>query len=149
VGAFKEHPLRDICKALAIEDLSREDRFSTMERMRKNRAELQGIFRKRFREGSTAHWIERLEAQDLLCSPVKSLREALDDPQTKENRMLVETANGRSAVRMVGTPVHLSAAPLEIRHAPPRLGEHTEVLLRELGYDAARIASLREEGVVA
>ncbi len=149
VGAFKENPLRDISTALAIDDLSREERFSTMERMRENRSELQGIFRKRFRQESTAHWIQRLEAQDLLCSPVKSLREALDDPQTRENQMLVEIGNGRSEVRMVGTPVHLSAAPLEIRHAPPRLGEHTDVVLGELGYDAARIEGLKSEGVVA
>jgi formyl-CoA transferase len=149
VGAFKENPLRDICAALEIGDLSREERFSTMEGMRANRPELQGIFRKRFREAATAHWIERLEAQDLLCSPVKSLPEALEDPQTRENQMLVETVDGRSDVRLVGTPVHLSSAPLEVRHAPPRLGEHTDSVLRELGYDAARIAGLRDEGVVA
>jgi formyl-CoA transferase len=150
VGAFKENPLRDISAALEIDDLSREERFSTMERMRENRAELQGIFRKRFREGTTAHWIERLETQDLLCSKVKSLREALDDPQTAENRMLLETTDGRAeTIRMVGTPVHLSEAPVGVRHAPPRLGEHTDAVLGELGYDAARIESLRREGVVA
>jgi formyl-CoA transferase len=150
VGAFKENPLRDICTALEIDDLSVEERFSTMERMRENRPELQDIFRKRFREAATAHWIARLEAQDLLCSPVKSLPEALDDPQTAENGMLIETADGRSEpVRMVGTPVHLSEAPLEIRLAPPRLGEHTDAVLRELGYDSSRIESLRDAGVVA
>ncbi len=150
VGAFKENPLRDICTALEIDDLSAEERFSTMERMRENRPELQEIFRNRFREGATSHWIARLEAQDLLCSPVRTLAEALDDPQTAENGMLIEATNGRSeTVRMVGTPVHLSEAPLEIRHAPPRLGEHTDAVLRELGYDSSRIESLRESGVVA
>jgi formyl-CoA transferase len=145
VGAFKENPLGDISAALEIEDLSREERFSTMEGMRKHRAELQRIFRERFREETTAHWIARLEAQDLLCAPVKSLAEALEDPQTRENGMLVETGD----VRMVGAPVHLSEAPLEIRHAPPRLGQHTEEVLRELGLDAARIQGLRDEGIVA
>ncbi|HEY7699007.1 MAG TPA: CaiB/BaiF CoA-transferase family protein, partial [Vicinamibacteria bacterium] len=149
VGAFKENPLRDISTALEIEDLSREDRFSTMERMKEHRAELQGIFRKRFREGTTAHWIERLEAQDLLCSPVKSLSEALDDPQTAENGMLMEAAGRSETVRMVGAPVHLSEAAVEVRQAPPRLGEHTEAVLRELGYDSARIEGLRRQGVVA
>jgi formyl-CoA transferase len=150
VGAFKENPLRDICAALEIADLSGEERFSTMERMRENRAELQDTFRRRFREGTTAHWIERLEAQDLLCSPVKDLREALEDPQTRVNGMLVEATDGRpETLRMVGTPVHLSEAPLEIRNAPPRLGEHTDAVLGELGYDAARIAALRAKGVVA
>jgi formyl-CoA transferase len=81
---------------------------------------------------------------------VKSLSEALDDPQTKENGMLVETTDGRpETIRMVGAPVHLSEAPLAIRHAPPHLGEHTDAVLRDLGYDAARIESLREGGVVA
>jgi formyl-CoA transferase len=145
VGAFKENPLGDISAALEIEDLSREERFSTMEGMRKHRSELQRVFRERFREKTTAHWLARLEAQDLLCAPVKSLAEALEDPQTRENGMLLETGD----VRMVGAPVHLSEAPVEIRHAPPRLGQHTEEVLRELGLDAARIQSLRDEGVVA
>jgi len=150
VGAFKENPLRDISAALEIDDLSREDRFSTMERLRENRSELQALFRKRFREESTSHWIERLEAQDLLCAPVRSLADALGDPQTRENGMLVETAVGRpESIRMVGAPVHLSDTPAAIRNPPPRLGEHTDDVLRELGFDSARIASLHEAGVVA
>ncbi len=150
VGAFKENPLRDISKALEIEDLSGEERFSTIALQRENRSELQALFRKRFREESTSYWIQRLEAQDLLCAPVRSLADALDDPQTKANGMLVETADVRpETIRMVGTPVHLSESPVGIRQAPPHLGEHTDAVLRELGYDTARIESLREGGVVA
>jgi formyl-CoA transferase len=145
VGAFKENPLRDICDALAIEDLSVEERFRTMEGMREHRAELQRIFRERFRENTTAHWIARLEAQDLLCAPVRSLDQALEDPQTRENGMIVESGDAR----MVGAPVHLSGAPPALRHPPPRLGEHSDVILKELGYDAAAIRELRNEGVVA
>jgi formyl-CoA transferase len=64
--------------------------------------------------------------------------------------MLIETTDGRpETIRMVGAPVHLSEAPLAIRHAPPHLGEHTDAVLRDLGYDSARIESLREGGVVA
>ncbi len=150
VGAFKENPLRDISAALEIEDLSKQERFSTMEGMREHRAELQARFRERFRAETTAHWIERLEAQDLLCAPVRTLEEALDDPQTRENGMLVEAQESRSEpIRMVGVPVHLSEAPLEIRHAPPHLGEQSDKILSELGYDAGEIRRLREEGVIA
>jgi len=64
--------------------------------------------------------------------------------------MLVEMTDGRpETIRMVGAPVHLSEAPLAIRHAPPHLGEHTDAVLRELGYDSNRIERLRGEGVVA
>jgi len=149
VGAFKQNPLQDICAALEIEDLSKEERFSTMEGMREHRAELQATFRERFREQSTAHWLERLEAQDLLCSPVRSLAEALEDPQTKENGMLVDAQNGGEPLRMVGVPVHLSRAPFELRHTPPHLGEHSEAILREIGFETDAIEALREEGVIS
>ena len=148
VGAFKQNPLRDICTALEIDDLSTEERFSTMEGMREHRAELQATFRERFRQESTAHWIERLEAQDLLCSPVRSLADALEDPQTKENGMLVEARNRGESLRMVGAPIHMSSAPFELRHTPPHLGEHSEEILKDIGYDGDAIGALREEGVI-
>jgi crotonobetainyl-CoA:carnitine CoA-transferase CaiB-like acyl-CoA transferase len=52
------------------------------------------------------------------------------------------------SVRMTGFPVKLSATPARIRRPAPGLGEHTEAVLAELGYDAARRAALREAGVV-
>jgi formyl-CoA transferase len=113
--------------------------------MRENRGVIQETLRRRFREESTAHWIARLEERDLLCAPVRSLAEALEDPQTKENGMVVESGE----VKMVAAPVHLSEAPFEIRHAPPHLGEHSNEILKELGYDAGAIEKLREEGIVA
>ena len=149
VGAFKKNPLGDICTALEIDDLSTQERLSTMEGMREHRGELQATFRERFREETTAHWIERLEQQDLLCAPVRSLADALEDPQTQENGMLVESKNGDEVLRMVGAPIHLSEAPFELRHTPPHLGEHSDAILGELGFDAAAIEKLREEGVLA
>lgn len=149
VGAFKQNPLRDICTALEIDDLSQQERFSTMELMKKNRPELQEHLRKRFAEESTAHWMNRLEEQDLLCAPVKSLDQALEDPQTAINDMLLETeSDDGETIRMVGAPIHMSETPFRLRHAPPHLGEHSETILEELGYDAERISKLREEGVI-
>lgn len=148
VGAFKQNPLRDICSALEIEDLSPD--YPDLETQRANRDTLQAIFRENFAANTTAHWLKRLEAQDLLCAPVKSLAEALEDPQTLHNGMIAEVQyDGVGSMRLIGSPVHLSDAPLDIRIAPPRLGEHGEAVLRELGYDDAKIASLQDAGTVA
>ena len=152
VGAFKQNPLQDICRALEMDDLSQEEQFATMAALHENRAKLHAIFRERFSQESTAHWIEHLEAEDLLCAPVRDLGEALEDPQTEINGMLVE-AKGREGgpddvIHMVGAPIHLSEAPVAIRHLPPGLGEHTHEILEELGYDSERITRLRQRGVI-
>ena len=134
VGAFKANPLQDICAALEIEDISH--RYPDLSSQRKNKPYLQNLFREIFATNSTEHWLARLEERDLLCAPVRSLGEALDDPQTAINNMLVDVELPLlGKVTLVGSPVHLSDAPLTVRYAPPRLGEHTEEIIREFGLD--------------
>ncbi|OAN73937.1 formyl-CoA transferase [Jannaschia sp. EhC01] len=131
VGAFKANPLQDICTALEIEDLS--PKYPTLPDQRANKPFLQDTFRTVIATNTSAHWLERLEAVDLLCAPVRSLGEALDDPQTQVNEMLVEIDHPvLGEVKLVGSPVHLSAAPLSVRHLPPKLGEHTDEVLQEV-----------------
>ncbi|MGI9490412.1 MAG: CaiB/BaiF CoA transferase family protein, partial [Geminicoccaceae bacterium] len=134
VGAFKENPLRDICNALEIDDLSKEERFADIDRQREHRSELQALFHENFARAATAHWVERLEGVDILCAPVKSLAEALDDPQTAINNMVLEAAPTKSGpVKLVGSPIDMLAAPVTVRHQPPTLGAHTDEILAELG----------------
>ncbi len=140
VGAFKQHPLRDICAALGIDDLSADPRYATLEQQKVHRSDLQAIFRDRFAAGTTAHWLERLGGVDILCAPVMTLADALDDPQTACNGMIAElepTAGG--PVRLVASPIDMSAAPFAVRRAPPALGEHNDEVLApaHAGEDAA------------
>jgi formyl-CoA transferase len=148
VGAFKANPLRDISAALGLDDLSLDDRFSTFERSVENRMALHAILRARIATNSTAHWIERLEALDLLCSPVRNLGAALADPQTEINGMLLRAAGETEPLGLVGSPVHLSDHGFALRHHPPKLGFHGAEILAEHGYDKLAIERLRTEGVV-
>ncbi len=151
IGAFREHPLRDISVALELgEDLSERPEFATTELQFENMATLQAIFRERFATNSTDYWIKRLEDVDLMCSRIRSLAEALEDEQTAINQMLLEIdhpTEGRFTT--VGSPIHLSASPIEVRHAPPRLGEHVEDVMRELGYEQSEIDVLKSRKVLA
>ena len=133
VGAFKENPLRDICRALGIDDLSADARYATLEQQQAHRPALQAIFRESFASNATDHWLERLGEVDILCAPVKSLQAALEDPQTACNRLIVELApTSGGPVRLVASPIDMSAAPFAVRRAPPTLGEHTDELLAEV-----------------
>jgi len=97
-----------------------------------NKPELQGIFRAAFARGTKAHWLEKLEEQDILCAPVRTMREALDDPQTMVNQMILEGPGEGQQVKLVGNPVHLSRATVSLRIPPPRLGQHTEEVMAEV-----------------
>jgi len=131
VGAFKENPLRNICNALGIDDLSADPRYCDMQQQMQNKGELHRIFRERFASNTRAYWLARLDAEDLLCAPVRDLREALTDGQTLHNAMILEgEANGRT-LKFIGSPIHLSKAPVVMRRPPPLLGQHTEEALRE------------------
>jgi len=132
VGAFKANPLRDICAALDLPDMSLDERFATLDQQFKHKRELQARLRDRFATATREHWLARLEAQDLLCAPVRDLREALVDAQTLHNGMVLE---GRSAggqpLRFIASPIAMSGASASLRRGPPRLGEHTDEVLGE------------------
>ena len=139
VGAFKENSmLRDDPLPCApgrlrrdtIDDLSADPRYATLEQQKLHRAELQAIFRDGFAGDTTAHWLARLDEVDILCAPVVTLEDALDDPQTACNRMIVELEpSAGGPVRLVASPIDMSAAPFAVRRAPPALGEHNDEVL--------------------
>ncbi|MHB2169088.1 CaiB/BaiF CoA transferase family protein [Alsobacter sp. R-9] len=133
VGAFKAHPLRDIGTALGLPALHEDPRFRDHAAQVANKKALHAIFGERFATDTTAHWIARLEEQDLLCAPVRTLTEALADEQTRINGMILETRNSIETVRVVGSPVHLEDAPVTIRIPPAELGQHTSEVLAEIG----------------
>ncbi|HEY1231391.1 MAG: CoA transferase [Frateuria sp.] len=139
VGAFKANPLRDICTALGLPDLSADPRFATHDGRMANKAELHQMFRERFATDTREHWLARLEEQDLLSAPVRDMREALVDPQTLHNEMILDGGQvGGRPLRFIASPIRMSAASPGLRNPPPRLGEHTEEIMAEARALAAK-----------
>jgi formyl-CoA transferase/CoA:oxalate CoA-transferase len=86
---------------------------------------------------------------DVPAGPINDLAAAFASPQVAARGLLTEIehpALGR--LRQVGPPFELHATPASVRTAPPLLGEQTDAILAELGYTAAEVARLRDEGTV-
>lgn len=148
VGAFKANPLRDICAALEMPDLSTRPEFATMAEQAVNRPRLQALIAEAIGRFSTAEAIERLEAQDVLCAPVRTLDEALDDPHTAP--MIAEMPRpALTPLRSLASPVHLPDTPASVRFPPPRLGQGAGEALADYGIESERVDALLEAGVLA
>jgi crotonobetainyl-CoA:carnitine CoA-transferase CaiB-like acyl-CoA transferase len=104
-----------------------------------------------FEADTRARWIERLGEARVPAGPVRDLKEALSDPVVEARGMRVRVPHPSAAageVELLGNPLRLSGSPVRYRRPPPGLGEHSEALLEELGFDEAQRASLRERGAL-
>ena len=96
-----------------------------------------------------AEWIEALSAAGIPNGPVNSVPDALSSPHAIAREMVVDIDHpAMGSFRSLGLPVQLSATPASIRRHPPLLGEHTDEVLAELGYDAEAVVALHSDGVV-
>jgi crotonobetainyl-CoA:carnitine CoA-transferase CaiB-like acyl-CoA transferase len=103
-----------------------------------------------FRERTVEDWLARLRAAEVPAAPVNNLDRAFAEPPVAEREMIVEYDHpdvGR--VRMPGNPIKMSGVTGTISNPAPRLGEHTDAVLKELlSLSPAQIAALRSQGAV-
>ncbi|MGH7042082.1 MAG: CaiB/BaiF CoA transferase family protein, partial [Acetobacteraceae bacterium] len=138
------------CENFDLTPLLEDARFATNAARVENRQLVTDALTPVLGAHSTSWWIERLETLKIGCGPINKLSEVFADPQVVARGMVREMAHGSGVpVKVIASPVRLSATPVDYRLAPPRLGEHTDQVLGErLGLDPAAIAALRAQGVV-
>jgi formyl-CoA transferase len=121
-----------------------------MEARGKNARELVGILDEKFASRDRDEWIEHLKKEGCICTPVQSPREVTQDPQAFANNYFIEVDHPfwKRRVRQVGFPWDFSDTPPSWRKPAPQLGEHTGVLLRELGYSKEEIEQLKTSGAI-
>ncbi|WP_349741678.1 CaiB/BaiF CoA transferase family protein [Roseateles cavernae] len=94
-------------------------------------------------------WLAALEAAKVPCGAINNLAEAFADPQAQAREMTVAMAHPLSEqLRLVASPMRLSATPVSYRRPPPLLGQHSQDILAEAGLDEVRVAALRSAGVL-
>jgi formyl-CoA transferase len=133
-----------LCEAIGMPELSEDPDYATGAQRSDNRDRLHGVLEARFQQNDTAHWIDLLNRAGVPCGPIHNIDQAFEDPQVQH----LGIAQKLGDVQYLGQPVKLSRTPSEVASHPPALGEHTVEVLNELGYDAARIEQLIQQGIV-
>ena len=138
-----------LCKTLDAEHLATNPEYANGRERLRNRDRLNAAIEEITRTRTSAEWIDRLNAAGVPCGPIYNIDQVFADPQVRHlgiARAIDTPEHGRQ--ELVGQAVDLSRTPWVLRTTAPEKGEHTDVVLTALGYDAATIADLRSRGII-
>jgi crotonobetainyl-CoA:carnitine CoA-transferase CaiB-like acyl-CoA transferase len=149
IGVGGDGQWRALCKALDRPDLAASPHYATLAERFRNRPKLMELLNPVFQTRSSAEWLERLEAVGVPAGPIYKMDEVFADPQVKHLGIAVPCHHhARGEIHIVGEPVELSRTPASVVSMTPEPGEHSEQVLRELGYADADILRLRNAKIV-
>jgi crotonobetainyl-CoA:carnitine CoA-transferase CaiB-like acyl-CoA transferase len=149
VAVGNDRQFARLCELLGEPGLAGDERFATNAGRVRHRdvlvPRLQAALLSRERQA----WLSMLEAAGIPCGPVNDIAEVVADPQVQARGMVFLMEHPQAgSMPLVNSPIRLSATPVEHRHAPPLLGEHTDDVLREAGYSDDEIAAMRMRGAI-
>jgi crotonobetainyl-CoA:carnitine CoA-transferase CaiB-like acyl-CoA transferase len=147
VGSERQWPR--LCAALDLPGLATDARFATNGDRVRRRADLRPILATRFAEQGAADWLAALAAAEIPCGPLNDILAAFGSAEAVALGMTVEQEHPAwGLIRQVGLPFRFSETPASIRTPPPTLGQDTDAILAELGFDREEIADLRAREIV-
>ncbi len=140
----------NLCRTLGLEQLEKDPRFENMVVRGQNGAEMAAILDKLLATKTRAEWLAILDKNNLICEPVNTVSDLVQDPQVLANDYITEFEHpAQGKMSLVGFPMHFSKASASVRLPAPEFGQHTEEVLQNiLGYSWEDITKLKDEEVI-
>jgi crotonobetainyl-CoA:carnitine CoA-transferase CaiB-like acyl-CoA transferase len=138
----------DLLRALGRPDLGDDERWNNIIARRDNAEALVQALDEELGKRTLEEWAPIFDANDVWWAPVNTIAQAREDPVVQTSGALTQVAGPDGTVPMVNTPVDFYGTPNAPRGLAPELGQHTEEVLLEMGYDWERIIALKEAGAL-
>lgn len=150
VAVGNDSQFRHFVKVGGEEHLADNPRFSENPLRVQHRAELVPLLEAMTRKKTKAQWISLLDEIGVPCGPINNMKEVFANEQVQARKLAISVPHDTAGtMKLVASPIRMSATPTEIRMAPPTLGQHTNEILREyLKLDSSAIEALHKQGVV-
>ena len=149
IAANQQQQWEDLTDELGVPELKTDPRFQERDTRKANRFLLTPLLEAVLTGNTTAHWVDTLNARGIPSGDVPSLESALDSAQSKHRQVLADVEQpGIGNIKIFNMTAKFSKTPAQIEMPPPRLSEHTEAILGELGYNADEMKALKEKSVI-
>lgn len=149
VGALTIQHFQRLCNVMDLPHLADDPRLNDPDLRSQLRAEVFPIIEALFATRPSAEWQVMLDEVDVPCAPILPRSEVFDEPQMVANDMFLRVDHPEAGpTTMIAPPLKMSDTPAGVRSPAPLLGQHTEEILMELGYDGDKIAALRTKKVI-
>jgi formyl-CoA transferase len=144
VGASNDRMFRRLCSALGHVEWADDPAFLTNASRVTNRGMLATRIEAVTSQRPCAHWLAAFDANDVPSGPINDYAQVLSDAQVVDRRMVIDVEHPTlGPIRALGSPIKLSATPADVGRCAPRLGEHTEEVLKNAGFSHDEILRLR------
>lgn len=149
IAVGNDQTWQKFCPAIGRPELAADPRFTTNKDRMEHYDAMRPLIDATFRTRTSAEWIATLNAAGVANGEVRNIGQMLTDPQLAAREMIKTLMHPTvGATRVIGAPIKLSETQATVRTPPPVLGQHTDAVLAEIGYDAPAISELRLKKVI-
>jgi crotonobetainyl-CoA:carnitine CoA-transferase CaiB-like acyl-CoA transferase len=149
LGVGSDNIWSKFCELANLNILRDDTRFYTNAERVRNREALIPLINEVMKTRPAREWLDMLTAAGIPCGPIRNVSGALADPHVAARGMIVELEHPLlGMIKSLATPVHLSATALTYRRHPPQLGEQSQEILSEIGYNSAEIETFESQGII-
>jgi crotonobetainyl-CoA:carnitine CoA-transferase CaiB-like acyl-CoA transferase len=144
LGALEPRFWVELCRKLG-----REDYIPLQYDEGEKRSEIFSFLARKFKEKTREEWMAELKDLDVCFGKILDVDETFEDPQVQHRKLVTEFVDDRKGkMKLLSPPIKMSDTPPDIRRAPADFGQHTEEVLKELGFKGEEIEQMKREGVV-
>ena len=149
IASTGEAMWRRLCNVLDIKESLDDKDFEDDTARTKNRKKLTNIITQALSINTNNDWIKKLNKASIPCGPINNIQEVFNDPQIIHSSIAQTVIHPElGEIKLVGQAMKLSRTPSKLKTAAPNKGEHTNIILKELGYDSESIAKFKMEKVI-
>lgn len=150
IASGSERDWHHYCQAIGREDLLDDERFNPLESRLENKGELYEILDPLMAERGTDEWLEVFQQYNVPCGPVYNTLEIWEDEYASDQELLEDLGNQGvdGSIPVVRYPANFQNEDSRAETGPPRLGAHTEEVLRSQGYTDDEIKAFESEGII-